>query len=258
MTDAPRFPSGTSFLLVSTLLLFAAPALLFPATAQAQRSADFLFRAPSVSITVRAGGWIPRAESEIFDFTREQLTVERRDFRAIFVGVDAAYRWSDRIDVAFSLDLIDSETDSEFRDWIGEDDLPITQTTSLRVVPVQLGLKVYLRERGRAIGNHAWIPDRWVPYVGGGVGATWYTFEQQGEFVDFTDLLIFEDHFDSKGTAASVHLRGGMDVTLTPRFFLNADARYIWGGAELGRDFVGFDEIDLTGLQATLGVGVRL
>ncbi len=245
-------------LLLGTLLPLLAGSLLLPGEARAQRDADFLFRTPSVSFTVRAGGWLPRAESEIFDFTREQLTVERRDFRALFPGAEAAYRWSERIDVALSADVIRSETDSEFRDWVGEDDLPIAQTTRLTVVPVQLGLKVYLLERGRSIGSHAWIPGRWAPYVGGGAGATWYTFEQRGEFVDFTDLAIFNDLFHSKGTAASVHLRGGLDVTLTPRLFLNADARYTWGEAELGRDFVGFDDIDLAGLQAALGVGVRL
>lgn len=256
MTDVPRIRTRGA-LTAALVLAVLAPGLL-PTEARAQGEPDFLFRSPTVSLQVRAGGWLPRAEGEIYDFTTDELTIERSDFRAVFVGVEASHRLTDRIDVALSADFVRSETDSEFRDWVDQDDLPITQTTTLTLTPVQLGVKLYLTERGRAVGSHAWIPERWSPYVGGGAGVTWYTFTQVGDFVDFTDLAIFFDEFRSTGAAPTAHLRAGMDVTLSPRLFLTTDARYTWGSAELRNDFVGFEDIDLTGFQWTLGVGVRL
>jgi hypothetical protein len=38
---------------------------------------------------------------------------------------------------------------------------------------------------------------------------------------------------------------------------VNGEARYSWASAEMGRDFVGFDNIDLTGFKVMLGFSVR-
>jgi hypothetical protein len=75
--------------------------------------------------------------------------------------------------------------------------------------------------------------------------------------VDFENLDIFPDVFESSGWTPTAHVLAGADFSLTPRLALNAEGRYGWAKADMGPDFVGFDKIDLAGFQATLGLSVR-
>ena len=143
----PRCSLGVALALLAGLL---------PVTPVAAQTPDgFLFRSPKVTLGVRMGYGLATASSEIFDFTREQLTVDRSDFSGWFWGGEVGIRASDRVDIAISLGVIDSEIPSEMRDWVGVDDLPIQQTTMYQRVPLTVGVKAYLRDRGRSIGRFA-------------------------------------------------------------------------------------------------------
>jgi len=232
------------------------PGVAIPEGAAAQK-ADFLFKHPTVTLGARFGYALPRAGSEIFDFTREQLTVEKRDFNAFSVGGDLSVRLTDRLDATLALGVAWSDARSEFRDFVDNDDLPIEQTTSFTRVPVTVGLKAYLLERGRSISRLAWVPNRWAPYLGAGAGIVWYQFEQVGDFVDFETLEIFFDTFESRGSSPLAYVAAGSDFSVGPRWLLVGEVRYSWASAAMGRDFTDFDNIDLTGVKATVGVSVR-
>lgn len=219
---------------------------------------DFLFGRPSVTFGARIGYAIPRADSEIFDFTRRELTVEKEDFNAVALAADLGIRLSDRIDLALGLGYENSEIDSESREFIGTDDLPILQSTDFRRIPFTVGLKAYITERGRRISDLAWIPSKFAPFVGGGVGFMWYEFEQDGEFVDYETLDIFGDYFSSSDGSALAYVTAGLDYSLGLRWILTAEARYSWASADMGGSFIGFDRIDLNGLRAAFGFSVRM
>ena len=225
--------------------------------AAAQSTDGFLFKTPSVTMTFRGGYAVPSAGSEIFDFVQEQLTVEKRDFNTVTLAGEVAVQVADRVDVAVGLGFARSIKRSEFRDWIGDDGLPIEQSTELSRIPVTVSAKYYLMDRGRSVSSLAWIPTRWSPYVGLGGGFVSYDFEQAGEFVDFETLDIFRDVLLSGGKTGTAHIMAGADLSLNPRFLLNAEGRYSWASAEMSQDFSGFDNVDLSGFQATLGIGVR-
>ncbi|WP_419860950.1 hypothetical protein [Candidatus Palauibacter sp.] len=226
--------------------------------AEALAAQDFLFGRPSITLGARIGYAIPRANSDIFDFTREELTVEKEDFNAVALAADLGIRLSDRIDLALGLGYENSQIDSESREFIGTDDLPILQTTDFRRVPFTVGLKAYLTERGRRISDLAWIPGKLAPFVGGGVGFMWYEFEQEGEFVDYETLDIFYDYFSSSNGSLLGYVTAGLDYSLGLRWILTAEARYSWASADMGQSFIGFDKIDLNGLRAAFGFSVRL
>jgi len=215
---------------------------------------DFLFGAPRYTAGFRAGWSVARADSDLFDFTRELLTVGDGDFDAPTFGFDFALPLNQRLDVVFGFEYSRSSTTSEFRDFVGTDDLPIVQETQLTQVPLAASLKLFLIPRGRKISQYAWVPNPAAPYVGAGVGLEWYKFEQIGEFVDFTDLSIFEATLVSSGWAPTVHVFGGIDVNLQRKMFLTVEGRYAWADSKLKDDFLGFDPIDLTGLGITFGI----
>jgi hypothetical protein len=255
------WPVGTPAVRSAAAAVIAAAALVGgsrPSVAQPpQGGPGFLFRAPVGSLTLRGGLSAPLAGSEVFDFATRELTLERTDFWAPSVGAELAIRLAPRVDVLGSVAYARSESRSEFRDYIGSDDLPIEQDTRFGRVPLALGLRAYLGPRGRQIGRFAWVPATWAPYVGAGGGWIWYRFEQDGEFVDFEDLSIFRDRFRSDGWASSAYAAAGADLSLSPRFALNGELRYNTGRALMSSQFSGFDRIDLSGFQFTAGLGVR-
>jgi hypothetical protein len=225
------------------------------AEAHAQSGQGFLFKEPRMELGGRVGLGFASAGSDLFDFTREQLTVD--DFIGFSGAADASIRLLPRIGLVLSGGYIGSRTNSEFRDWVGEDDLPITQTTDFQRVPLTAGLKLYPLPRGRTIGSYAWIPAKIVPYVGGSAGAMWYRFRQEGDFVDNETRDIFFDELESSGWTPTAEAYGGLSYTLSPRWTVSGEGRYTWASADLSNSFEGFESIDLAGLSVTVGFNVR-
>lgn len=223
------------------------------------QDADFLFGQPKVSIGLQLGYAGPSVGSEIFDWTQSELTVSDGDFASGLMGLELGIRASDRVDVALGVAVARSETRSEYRDWVGGDDLPIEQTTSFWRVPLTASLKYFLTDRGRSVGQFAWIPGDWTPYLGVGGGWTAYRFEQTGEWVDFdsNELDIFRGTVVSDGFAPTAHLLAGVQKSLSPHLFLTGEGRYSWASKEMDLDFEGFDPIDLGGFQMSVGISAR-
>jgi outer membrane protein W len=92
--------------------------------------------------------------------------------------------------------------------------------------------------------------------VGG--GAMWYRFRQEGDFVDFKTSNVFPSSFDSNDWTVVGQGMVGADYSISPSMAINADARYLWAKANVGRDFGGFNRIDLSGVSATVGLSFRL
>lgn len=218
----------------------------------------FLFGTPSWSLTLHGGFSAPNANSDIFRFATSELTLNRSDFQSFSLGGDLAARLSPRTDVVFGIGYAGSRTPSEFRKWVDNNNLPIQQTTSFARVPITASFRAYLVPPGRTIGQFAWIPSRFAPYVGAGAGLMWYEFRQSGDFVDFTNgNSVFTSTFASSGWTPTAHAFVGGDYSLSPRFAVTTEARYGWARASLDHAFTGFNKIDLSGLSATVGLTIR-
>jgi hypothetical protein len=243
---------------ILTLALVAFAAI--PSAGDAQSGGrGFFFREPRASLTLRTGWAGARARSDLFTFTTEQLTLNRGDFSSASLGADVALRVLARTNVVFSLGFADANRESEFRDFVDNNELPIEQTTSFVRVPITLGVKQYLMSTGRSVGKFAWIPARIAPYVGAGGGLMYYRFHQTGDFIDFASpaMNVLPLQFLSSGWTRTAHALAGLDYSLGPRFALTAEARYLWSSAPLSRDFSGFQRLDLSGLATTAGLMVR-
>ena len=217
---------------------------------------DFLFGAPRGSASAR-GSWIfARAGSDLFDFVTNQLTLESSDFNAPAIGGEIGVFISPRLEVLGGIEWSRSKTPSEYRQFVDNNNLPITQETRLENLHLNGSVRFALRPRGQALSRLAWVPRGVTPYVGAGAGAVRYEFTQRGDFVDFVDLSVFSDFFESKGWAPSAHVFGGADLQIFRLLFLQVEARYLWSSGELGPDFIDFDPIDLAGFRTTAGINV--
>lgn len=222
-------------------------------------SADFLFGAPRITIGARGGYVMPSEGGDVLDDVRGTLTLDRGDFATGAIGVELGIRLNERWDLALGFESSYASERTEYRDFVGADDLPILQETSLARRPLTASLKYYLRDRGREISRLAWVPNSWVPFVGVGAGMMNYRFEIDGEFIDFTQdpPPIFETFVPADGWTGVYQALGGMNVSLTHRLFLTLEGRYLWADADPGEYFDEFESIDLSGASMVLGVSAR-
>jgi hypothetical protein len=217
----------------------------------------YLFQTPVATLSVRVGAAMPSASDEIHRFFTDTLTLDPKDFRSATFGADLAIRVSSRADVVLGVSHASIKRASHFENWTHQDDREIEQTTMLRRTPVTLGGRVFLMDRGRSVGSFAWVPTTFAPYVGGAMGFTWYTLEQEGEFVDNTNLDIFAATLHSSGKSEQLHVFGGAEWWASSRVGFTAEARYSWGSAPLNENFTAFRDIDLRGFQLTAGLATR-
>jgi opacity protein-like surface antigen len=245
-------------------------ALTAPAALDAQDSArtpvpsegphGFLFKRPLVSLGVRGGFDLARTQGALYDsLLIKELTLNRSDFNTFSIAGDLGVRVSSPLDLVLGAGFTRTSKPSEFRDYVDQNNLPITQQTTLSTVPLTVALRWYLTSTGRQIGRFVWIPARVTPYVGAGGGMIHYSLTQTGSFVDFQDLSIFDATLQSSGWAPVGLVMAGVDYSLGTRVFVNADVRYLLAKGTLHQDFVQFtDGIDLSGAQFSLGLHVRL
>jgi hypothetical protein len=273
-------------LTMQAVLVAALFAVFPPGDAGAQGGDGFLFKVPKVSVGFRMGYAGPRAGSEIFTHTKEFLTsvrafpddpdspIQTSDFAAAYYGGELAVRLSSRFDIGLGVGHAKSITPSEFRCCVDNDNLSIEQVTEFSTTPLTLSGKYYLTDRGRSIGRFAWVPSTLNAFVGGGVGLTFYRFAQSGDWVnlekedgtwwDHSDLPedvtlgIFSDQWVSTGSGKQVHLLAGLDVSIDKNLYLTGEGRYLWADAPINRGFFeGFDDVDLSGFQFTIGISAR-
>lgn len=242
---------------LALLAVSALVAIPEPALAQSSVARGYLFRPPVATLTIFGGFAQPGAGSDVFAQSFDELTLGRRDFNSTDRGVDLAIPVKPRTDIVLSIASTGVRRRSNFRDFVDQDGNEIQQSTRFTRTPVGIGARYYLRDRGRMIGSRAWIPTQLLPYVGAAAGGLKYRFSQTGDFIDPGTLNVFRDEFKAEGVAPFLQANAGAGWSIIPALQLTADVRYTYARGDLGRDFDGFERIDLSSLTTSVGLTVR-
>ena len=216
-------------------------------------SPDFYFGKPRGTVGFRGNWLFARASSDWYGFVTDQLTLAKKDFNAPGFAADVGFAVSRRADAVVGVEFNQAKTDSEYRNFVDNNRLPINQTTRLRTTTITGSLKFSLVERGLEVSRLAWVPKHIVPYAGAGGGVLRYDLEQVGDFVDFQTSRVFGSTFTSAGWAPVAHAFAGVDVLVLKRVYVTIDGRYQWSNATLGNTWVDFDPIDLAGVKLAAG-----
>ena len=211
---------------------------------------DFLFGQPR-GLLGFSGGWLQASGGGILGSFRDYLTIDEGAYDTPLVRFVAGISLTPRVDLVFDVAPSQSRTVSEYRFW-DEGGLPISQSTKIRQIPVNAGVRYWVLPRGRRIGRLAWVPNAAALHVGGGVGLRWYRLGQAGDFVDEAFASIHGDRLQSGGWTPSRHVSAGASIRMTRRLYAVAEIRRVWSGTELAGDFIG--DIDLNGLHMTGGI----
>jgi hypothetical protein len=213
-------------------------------------------------LDVRIGGFFPRGSDTLFQDLNSLYTpdadpnhgVGARDFDGVYGGAEYNTVLVPNLELGLSLDGYGKTVDSSYRDYTREGGAEIRQSLHLSMVPLGATLRVL------PTGKHAPI----APYLGVGVDAIFYTYEESGDFVDFSDpeKTIYEDHFRDSSVAFGVHAVAGLRVYLNEDFAIVGEGRYQWSKKDMGEDFSPnepglVNRIDLSGASFTIGLHVR-
>ena len=243
----------TSLLLVASAI----PSLLWLQPERVSAQDGYMLKSPVVTLSLRGGALVPTASDPLHRFFFDELTLDRRDLATYALGADIAFRVTSRLDLVGSATWSRVNKESEFRDWVDGDDLPIEQTTTIKRTPAVVSARYFPWDRGRSVGQFAWVPTAMTPYIGAGIGVTWYEVAQDGWFVDFEDLDIFSDFFYATGSTPTAQAYLGTEWWPLTHIGLNVEGRYSYARANLRSDFSDFDYIDLGGFQLMAGFSVR-
>ena len=246
----------------------ALPALLSAPALDAQ-ARDFLLRTPQVTLSLKGGYSVPRLGGggdprNLWDEIIAEQTLDRADFAGPHATLELGVRTSERLDIVVSVGYSASSVTSEYRDFDGDDGLPITQTTDFTTLPLLAGIKAYLLPRGRSIGSYAWVPRAFNAYAGVAGGMVWYRFQQRGEFVDYQTYDIFLDNLKSVESAPIVNFFAGTEISVNKRVVLAGEGSYGFAKGPLqvyydgSSDFEGYSKLDLSGLKLSVGLGLRI
>jgi hypothetical protein len=239
------------------VVLIACLAVATPGEVLAQGGDGFLYKEPTLTVKFETGYGFQQASSDIYDFLMTEHTLDARDFDGPYLGGELGIRLSNTVDIALAVGYQQSSTQSEFREWVDQDNLPINQVTELTQIPATASLKFYPFGRGHSLGRFAWVPRTISPFIGAGVGLISYDLRQQGDFVDYETYDVFFDTFDSDDDAFLARASAGFNISLSNQFLFTVEGRYGWSDGDLDGDFIGFEQIDLDGLQLIGGLAVR-
>jgi hypothetical protein len=222
-------------------------------------------RAGASGFDARIGAYFPRGNETLFQddrdlYLKDGAPLEKSDFYGVYGGAEYNQVLMKNVELGISLDGYGRTVDTSYRDYVRPDGSEIRQSLKFSQIPLGVTIR-FLPTSKRA---------KIVPYVGGGVDAVFWNYEEYGDFIDFlspdcyTDLgcPIVPDHFRSHGTAFGFHALGGFRVYLNRDFAIVGEGRYQWAEDDMGEDFAPngpglVNRIDLTGATFTVGVHVR-
>ena len=200
-------------------------------------------------LDIRIGGFQPHANSNLFDDDETLYTIRKRNWRGLIGGAEFSSRIARNLEIGFHLDGYERQRDTHYRDFFrDEDGSEIRQKLKLDIVPVGVSVRLVPTNR------HARI----APYIGAGVDAFFWKYEEFGDFVDFgdPDLPIIADSFRSDGVATGFHVAGGLRLFVSDDFGVTGEVRYTAAKADMHDDFEG-NRIDLGGFGVTVGMHLR-
>jgi len=229
---------------------------------------------------VRIGGFFPRgrdcgipssrpAEYTLFQDVCELYVPDgtslsdldwKSEFNGLYGGVEFNHVLTDYVEVGVSFDYYSRTVDTSYRDYTWDDGSEIRQQLRLRAAPLGLSVRLLPTSKRAKI----------VPFVGGGIDAIFYEYEEVGDFVCFPpasgscrfDYDVVPDGFKADSAAFGWHALGGLRVYLSRDFAIVGEGRYQWAGDDMGDDFAPnepglVNRIDLSGWTFTVGLHTR-
>jgi opacity protein-like surface antigen len=228
---------------IRTPLLLATLAALVALPAVAQRGP---YGDDGGSFRVRFGEFTPNGDNDYWIDSRNDFTGDEEDFGDDLVAVDYLHPLGPRMGLLVSISAWEADLAQEYRDFVDPAGSGIFHTTSLELTSLEAGLVWHLTDRNSRVS----------PYVGVGGGYYDWTLSEDGEFIDFSDLSIFDARFTDSGDTFGWFWVAGVQVPVADSWQVFAEGRWTEMEDDLSGDFEGLGVLDLSGSTYAFGVAV--
>jgi len=209
---------------------------------------------PVVAFVFKLGELQPSGDSDLWAFHEDLFTAEVSDFNDLAFGFDVILLASSHVEFAFGLETYEGSTGSVYRNYEDSFGQPIAQYQSLSLFPFTAS--VHWLPFGR-YDDESGRPHAVVPYLGVGMGMLLWEYELNGSFVDLGTLEIYDDFFYDDGATIAGVGTAGIEFRVSRAWSVHLEGRYLWAEDDLGVDFIGFDDLDLSGWAFFGGASFR-
>jgi hypothetical protein len=216
------------------------------------------------AVQFRLGGFFPEGDGGLWEANQLVFNLDESDFNGVAAGFSFVQGVTNHVEIGLNLDFTGETVrtaDCCFTDEFGG---AILHDTELSIAPLTADVRLLPFGRYRLRGERRVLKP--VVYVGGGLGFTFWEYEEVGDFVDDSDPLvpvIFFDRYKDSGAAFEVHALAGGELPITPRLNVLLEARRSWSEAEPDQSYVEFflppgdNDLELDATWVYAGVSFR-
>ncbi|HEX6199510.1 MAG TPA: hypothetical protein VF150_04535 [Thermoanaerobaculia bacterium] len=199
------------------------------------------------TLRFRGGLFEPEGDSEYWDDAAALFTSDAQELEDVVLGFDyqRGLAGDGRLSLLLSASAFEGEEEREDRFFVEEPGgFPIEHTATLTVASFTAGLNLNFAPRAPV-----------QPYVGVGGGYYVWELEEHGDFVfegpQFDE--VFRERFVDDGATLGYYWLAGLAVPIGRDFAVFAEGRWHRAEDELGGDFDGFGDLDLSGREISGG-----
>jgi hypothetical protein len=201
----------------------------------------------SQSINLKIGLFKPSLQSDLWEDNLGNLAFLKSDMINAYYSVEYEVFLNRYTSFSLEIGSYKKEVYSQYKDYTYEDDSPIFQNISLRIIPIEANIKIY------PLGHRNLVS----PYFGAGAGLYAWTYQQWGDFINFEDDSIYEGFAETETFSFGFNGRAGLVLRIYPGVALAVEGKYQYLRGQLSGNFEGFDLLDLGGITATFGININ-
>jgi opacity protein-like surface antigen len=225
------------------------------------------------AFNMRFGGFFPGGGGDFWSNNENKFTLDHSDFNGLMGGVGYTASITNYFEVDVDADFYASSNTSANRSISDSFGFPILHDTRLAMFPLTVGFRVLPAGRYTRRGSEGkHFVRRPVPYLGAGIGGSYWQYEEEGDFVYDDPTVpegqsIFYDRMKNSGFAFEKHVMVGMEFPVSPEWNITFEVRESWAEATPGSAFpsqvsnpilsIPGGTLDLGGTIVTVGGSLR-
>lgn len=189
-----------------------------------------------------------RGEGDYWPDKETEFTKTADDFQDLAYGVDLQQIFNGYLSLMFSLGYYSTEEQQAYIGFTDRRGNPITHLTRLERAELTAGLLVH------PLGRDGLV----APYLGGGFSGYLWRLRERGDFLNFTTTppsTVFQELNDEREATGHYWLVG-VEVPIFRHLAAFAEVRWEIVEQELGDDFLGFGDLDLSSREVGAGLSV--
>jgi hypothetical protein len=222
------------------------------------------------AINFRAGGFFPAGNSDFWDEKENDFTLDHSDLNGLAGSLGYTASMNNYFEFDVNADIYAASTRASDADFVDQNGDQILHDTRLSIVPITVGFRILPAGRfaRRGAEGQRYV-RRPVPYLGAGVGMSYWQYEEEGDFV-FLDpsspsgVAVFYDRHKETGLEFEKHAQIGIEFPVAPDWNITLEVRRSWAEASLSDLFpsaaLTFDDprrLDLGGVFVFVGASLR-